>query len=141
MNAPVLTRLFYISEIQQPLSALDVQTILGTSQVRNRRADVTGMLVQTAGHFLQVLEGRGEVVEGLMARIAGDARHRAVRRVLQVNASRRLFADWWMALAICPELSPELTELHRVGTLSFDDAIALMVRIDGRRAANEAAWS
>lgn len=143
MNAPlsVLTRLFYVSEIVQPLSAVDVQVILGSSQIRNRRADITGMLVQTDGHFLQVLEGRAGEVRKLMNIIAGDPRHRCVRQVLEVDASQRLFADWSMGLARCPDMSPELGELHRMGTLDFGNAHALMARVNERRAAGDAAWS
>ena len=137
----MLIRLFYVSEIVQPLTAADVQVILGASQMKNRRADITGMLVQTADHFLQVIEGRAADVKKLMGRIARDARHRAVREVLEATSAKRLFPTWSKGLALCPTLSPELEELHRVGTLGFDEAISLMERANSRRTAGAAYWS
>jgi hypothetical protein len=87
-----LVRLFYVSEIPAPISAVDVQVILGASQIRNRRLDVTGMLAQSDDHFAQVLEGRREAVDEVMARISRDSRHAAVRILLEESITRRQFA-------------------------------------------------
>lgn len=58
----MLIRLYYVSEVSSQLTDVDVQVILGASQIKNRRLD-TGTLVQTNGHFLQIIEGREEAVE------------------------------------------------------------------------------
>ena len=87
-------RCFYVSEIATGVTDLDVQIILGVAQLNNRRLDVTGMLVQSDGHFAQVLEGRPEVVSGLLEKIRLDRRHRDVRVLLQEDVSRRQFANW-----------------------------------------------
>ena len=75
----MLTRVFYISEIADSVTDVDVQIILGVAQVNNRRLDVTGMLAQSDGHFAQLLEGRSDVMRTLLAKIARDPRHRAIR--------------------------------------------------------------
>lgn len=107
-----LVRLFYVSAILAPISAVDVQVILGASQIRNRRLDVTGMLAQSDGHFAQVLEGRREAVDAVMARISRDSRHGAVRVLLEESITRRQFAHWAMGLIRRDDLADELQRWH-----------------------------
>jgi len=111
----MLVRHFYVSEIAQGVSDLDVQVILGVAQVNNRRLDLTGMLAQSDGHFAQVLEGRAEAVAALMARIRRDARHRDVRMLLQETAERRQFANWAMGLVRRDDMSAAIAAAHGVG--------------------------
>lgn len=129
MSAVPLTRLFYVSEIVHPLSDVDVEIILGASQIKNRRGDITGMLVQSDEHFLQVLEGRAESVAALMRSILKDARHRDVREVLILETCRRHFARWAMGLARRPDMGAELSRLHRAGALARDEAMSLAERL------------
>jgi hypothetical protein len=59
----VLVRVFYLSAIGEPLADVEVQVILGASQIWNRRRDGTAMLAQSDGHFAQILEGRREAID------------------------------------------------------------------------------
>ncbi len=111
----MLTRVFYISEIVESVTDIDVQVILGVAQVNNRRLDVTGMLAQSDGHFAQVLEGRTDVMRTLLAKIAADRRHRAVRSLLQDSIERRQFARWSMGLVRRDDMAGEMRALHREG--------------------------
>jgi hypothetical protein len=111
----MLTRLFYISEIADSVTDVDVQVILGVAQVNNRRLDVTGMLAQSDGHFAQLLEGRSDVMRNLIAKIARDPRHRAMRLLLQDSIERRQFARWSMRLVRRDDMSEEMRLLHRDG--------------------------
>lgn len=108
-----LVRLFYVSEIVAPISAVDVQVILGASQIRNRRLDVTGVIAQSDGHFAQVLEGRREAVDEVMQRILRDPRHAAISVLLEEPIMRRLFEHWAMALTQRDDLADELRCWHR----------------------------
>ena len=108
-----LVRLFYVSEIVEPISAVDMRVILGASQIRNRRLDVTGMLAQSEGHFAQVLEGRREAVDDVMARVSRDSRHAALRVLLEESIDRRQFAHWAMELIRHDDLAEELRRWHR----------------------------
>lgn len=118
----MLVRHFYVSEIVEGVSELDVQVILGVAQVNNRRLDLTGMLAQSDGHFAQVLEGRADAVAALMARIRRDARHRDVRTLLQESAERRQFAHWAMGLVRRDDMRDAIADAHRTGCV--DDAHA-----------------
>jgi hypothetical protein len=123
-----LVRLFYVSEILAPISAVDVQVILGASQIRNRRLDVTGMLAQSDDHFAQVLEGRREAVDEVMARISRDSRHAAVRILLEESITRRQFAHWAMGLIRRDDLADELQHWHRDACTGGATAAHEMIR-------------
>lgn len=111
----MLTRIFYISEIVESVTDVDVQVILGVAQVNNRRLDVTGMLAQSDGHFAQVLEGRTDVMRTLVAKIAADPRHRAMRSLLQDAIERRQFARWSMGLVRRDDMAEQMRVAHRDG--------------------------
>lgn len=111
----MLTCVFYVSEVAEALTEVDVQVILGVAQVNNRRLDVTGMLAQSDGHFAQVLEGRAEVIAKLVARISQDRRHRAIRLVLQEPIRTRRFSRWAMGLVRRDDMADEMRVLHRDG--------------------------
>ncbi len=122
----MLVSVFYVSEITEDVSDLDVQVILGTAQINNRRLDVTGMLVQSDGHFVQLLEGREEAVDALMARIARDRRHRKIRVLLRETIVTRQFSRWAMALRRRDDVNEELLRLHRDGCESKQETLRLI---------------
>ena len=111
----MLTRVFYISEIADSVTEIDVQIILGVAQVNNRRLDVTGMLAQSDGHFAQLLEGRSDVMRTLVQKIAGDRRHRSVRLILQDSIQTRQFPRWSMGLVRRDDMAEEMKVMHRDG--------------------------
>ena len=108
----LLTRVFYVSEIAEGVTDLDVQIILSVAQVNNRRLDVTGMLAQSDGHFAQLLEGRSEVIAPLLAKITSDRRHRNVRLLLQDAIATRQFSRWSMGLVRRDDMADEMRQLH-----------------------------
>lgn len=114
----MLVRTFYVSEIASTCSAVDVKVILGQSQVRNRRLDVTGMLAKSDGHFCQVVEGRPEAVDQVMDRVRRDKRHTRLRVLLELPCGRRLFEGWSMGLVVRDDLAAEMTQLHEAGALA-----------------------
>ena len=111
----MLTRAFYISEIAESVTDTDVRMILGVAQVNNRRLDVTGMLARSDGHFAQVLEGRWDVMKDLLARIAADSRHRAMRVLLHDAIHTRQFVRWSMGLVQRDDMADEMAALHSDG--------------------------
>ena len=86
----VLVRVFHVSAIVEPLADVEVQVILGASQIWNRRRDITGMLARSDGHFAQVVEGRREAIDAL----------------LDEPVTRRKLAHWAMGLAQPKQLQP-----------------------------------
>ena len=111
----MLMSIFYVSEIAEDVSDVDIEIVLGVAQINNRRLDVTGMLAVGDGHFAQIIEGRIDVVSLLFERIQADKRHASVRVLSQEPIVTRRFARWSMRLANITDLSDELRVLHREG--------------------------
>ena len=70
--------------------------ILSISRRNNARDGLTGALVCRRDIYLQLLEGPEAKVEATFARISGDDRHLAVKRLASEPAKTRLFPDWAM---------------------------------------------
>jgi hypothetical protein len=75
-------RLFYRSRVTPEVSAnldLVVWEIINTSQDRNRKVGLTGLLVVVKDHFIQAREGDIDEVRTTYARISMDRRHQDLR--------------------------------------------------------------
>jgi hypothetical protein len=70
--------------------------ILSISRRNNMRDGLTGALVCRRDIYLQLLEGPEASVEATFARISGDDRHLAIKRLASEPAEARLFPDWAM---------------------------------------------
>ena len=94
-----LCQLIYISR-----SLLDGQiergltSIQATAARNNADVSVSGLLLYSGGHFLQILEGREGVVERLFQKISVDPRHTDVTRLICQRIDGRLFENWQMGL-------------------------------------------
>jgi len=115
----LLTRLIYASEATDALTPDSVQTIVTHARQANARRHLTGMLVFDHRAFLQVLEGRREVVSEVYGRIAADKRHRRLVLMDVLPVDERLFADWGMGFAAADALGREQF-LRFGGSDSFD---------------------
>ena len=73
-----------------------VNSVLATSSRNNPKDEITGVLVATETHFLQVLEGEYEVLNATFERIARDTRHDTVQLISFGQMEERQFADWAM---------------------------------------------
>jgi hypothetical protein len=73
-----------------------VNSILESSTRNNPENDITGALVATETHFLQVLEGEFEALNATFERIARDNRHDTLQLISFTEINERQFADWAM---------------------------------------------
>ena len=73
-----------------------VNSILASSSRNNPENDITGVLVATETHFLQILEGEFEALNATFERIARDTRHDTVQLISFTEIEERQFADWAM---------------------------------------------
>lgn len=89
-------RLIYRSRATAPVDEQLIQEITDVSIENNRRFGVTGILLATSSHFLQVLEGSIESVNGAFHNIARDSRHDEVILISYGRVPQREFADWTM---------------------------------------------
>lgn len=92
-----LEQLIYVSidtrEVTNPIRAAD---ILAEARRNNARDDITGVLTFTGGRFVQILEGRNERLEDLLARLAVDHRHRDLKILARRTITNRDFHGWDM---------------------------------------------
>ena len=73
-----------------------VNSILASSSRNNPDNEITGVLVATETHFLQLIEGEYELLNATFERIARDARHDTVQLISFNQTEKRQFADWAM---------------------------------------------
>jgi len=94
----MLTQLIYISRAVGPQTTTVTSQILETARAFNKSHNLTGVLCQGKGLYVQVLEGERSVVNSLYRRIAADSRHVDAEIVLFGEIKNRQFKDWSMAL-------------------------------------------
>ena len=90
-------RLLYVSTAVGPQTTTVSGSILKAARAFNADHDITGILCQGQGLFLQVLEGQRSAVNRLYARILADRRHKDVELLIYEEISERRFGQWAMA--------------------------------------------
>lgn len=99
-------RLIYKSRSNQPIDWESINELIGTSEDNNEEAGITGVLLATRTHFLQVLEGDFDEINRLYLRIARDKRHEEVQLISFGCVESRVFGGWSM---------------HAVGIFDFNE--------------------
>lgn len=89
-------RLIYKSESVDILDWEQIREILNHSEQNNEHAGITGTLLATEHHFLQVIEGKYEEVNKLFMTITHDKRHTNIQLISFDLIDCRLFAGWGM---------------------------------------------
>jgi hypothetical protein len=127
----MLRCLVYLSTARTLFSDRDLLELLTRSRTRNQEAGITGLLLYSSGNFIQLLEGEGDDVRALYARITQDPRHHNCIQLFDRPADQRLFPDWSMGFRPSEAMSAEeqaaisafLGEAN-AGTRHSDDAAA-----------------
>jgi len=88
--------LIYVSTTPAPMTRPAFDALLKQARSFNRTVGITGCLIYQDCCFIQMLEGKKEVVEALMEKVRLDPRHCGVRTVVEGPARRRNFVDWSM---------------------------------------------
>ena len=94
----MLVRLLYVSKPVGPITTYVTNSILEESIVNNKEADITGVLCQGSGLYMQVIEGQRSVISALFARIIADRRHNTVEILSIEEIKQRRYGQWSMAL-------------------------------------------
>jgi hypothetical protein len=89
-------RLIYKSHSAEPLDWETVQSILRESHANNELNGISGFLMASGSHFMQVIEGTFEDVNATYTRIARDPRHDQVVLLSFEVIDGRLFGEWGM---------------------------------------------
>jgi hypothetical protein len=106
-----IKQVLYISRSAPSVTELDVRKILFASQRNNRRHDITGCLLYSGRHFVQVLEGLPAALDLVLARIAADPRHDRVRVVAERETLTRRYPHWSMGILFKLDLADHVEAL------------------------------
>jgi hypothetical protein len=88
--------LVYASVSKQRWSDDELRKLLKSSRKRNEDKNITGMLLYLDPYFLQILEGKEEVVHKSFKKIKHDPRHHKVSVLYQKPIAERAFSSWTM---------------------------------------------
>lgn len=89
-------RLIYKSKSVEPLDWDIVRNISSQSEVTNEASAITGVLLASRTHFLQVVEGNFEAVNAVFRKICRDDRHTDLSIIAFSIIDARLFSGWGM---------------------------------------------
>ena len=89
-------RVIYKSRSRVALNWDIVTDILHSSEAYNESHGITGVLLASNTHFLQVLEGNYEDVNAAFMRIVRDERHTDIKLIGFSVIDARLFGGWGM---------------------------------------------
>ena len=93
-----LYQLVYVSDATQAMTAPSLEAMVARCRHNNDERNISGLLLHSRGHFIQLLEGHEPVLGNLFAKIKDDPRHHQVELLHFGPAQRRLFPKWRMGL-------------------------------------------
>ncbi|MCM8736976.1 BLUF domain-containing protein [Azospirillum sp. A1-3] len=92
-----MLQIVFRSQLTRLLSYTDIQKLCLASARNNRKAGVTGFMVECGGVFLEAIEGETREVDETFSRVRRDTRHDHMEIVCSENGlERRRFGAWSM---------------------------------------------
>lgn len=126
----MLIRLIYVSKAVDPQTLTLTDSILRQAHTWNTQNDITGVLCEGQGMFLQALEGERGKVTSLYARIFADPRHKDLELIHCESITERRYGQWSMARVSLSDVDPQT----KIDWPEFDPYSAsgqlVMTRID-----------
>ena len=119
-----LSQLVYVSDANMAMTESAVESIVKNCRRNNGERNITGLLIYSGGHFIQLLEGHEPVLANLFARISEDARHHNVEQLHFAVAATRLFPNWRMGLLNLDKINA----LDRSRLKTFVDGVTKLQR-------------
>ena len=108
----MLVRLLYVSQPVGPITTTMTTLILEKSDANNKKENITGVLCQGSGLWMQVLEGERSKVNLLYSKIMADRNHHNVQLLSMEEISQRRFDQWSMALVYLSKDDPMVQMAH-----------------------------
>ena len=124
----MLVRLLYVSQPVGPVTTTVTASILEKSNIYNKKENITGVLCQGSGLWMQVLEGERHQVNILYSRIMASRQHNNVELLLMDEIRERQFGQWSMVLVHLSKDDPMVQMAHPEFdpySASYKDALAL----------------
>jgi len=128
--ATMLIRLIYVSKAVEPQTGALTDSILRKAHAWNTQNDITGVLCQGQGLFLQVLEGERGKVTNLYARIHADPRHEDLELIHCESIIERRYGDWSMAHVRLSDVDPQTKIVWPEFDPYSPNGLLVMARID-----------
>ncbi|MEO8309743.1 MAG: BLUF domain-containing protein [Caldimonas sp.] len=126
----MLIRLIYVSKAVDPQNPALTDSILRKAYTWNSQNDITGVLCEGQGVFLQALEGERGKVTRLYARISADPRHQDLELIHCESITQRRYGEWSMARVGLSDVDPQT----KIAWPDFDpysaNGLLVMARID-----------
>lgn len=94
----MLTTIIYRSHLREDASLKALEDMVTAANIKNRRSDVTGILLFNGHHFFQLLEGPEEQVKEIYRCICNDPRHHNIVELMCDYAPARRFGNVGMEL-------------------------------------------
>ena len=91
-----MIHLIYMSAATKDFNEDDLLGLLKECRERNKKLDITGMLLFKDGAFLQVLEGSEKDVDEIYNSILNDDRNAGNYKIEKTTINDRNFPDWSM---------------------------------------------
>lgn len=88
--------LLYTSEASWEMTKEELVELLNQSRDKNRKLDVTGLLLYHKKEFMQLIEGEKEEILKLWETIQKDKRHFMAKAIYQGPIAGRGFSEWSM---------------------------------------------
>jgi hypothetical protein len=108
----MLVRLLYVSQPVGPITTTVTTSILEKSSIYNKVENITGVLCQGSGLWMQVLEGERHQVNVLYSRIMASRHHHHVELLSMEEIAHRQFGQWSMALVHLSKDDPMVQMAH-----------------------------
>ena len=108
----MLVRLLYVSQSVGPITTTVTTSVLEKSSANNKKLNITGVLCQGSGLWMQVLEGERAQVNILYDRIMADRHHKNVQLLSIEEIESRRFGQWSMALVYLSKDDPMVQMAH-----------------------------
>ncbi len=128
----MLVRLLYVSQPVGPVTTTVTTQILENSNIYNKRENITGVLCQGSGLYMQALEGERQQVNTLYSRIMASRHHNNIELLSMEEITQRQFDKWSMALVQLSKDDPMVQLAHPEFdpySASSKDALALLVEL------------
>jgi hypothetical protein len=103
----MLIRLIYVSKVVDSQSSQLSESILRKAHAWNTENDITGVLCEGQGVFLQALEGERGQVTRLYSRIFADPRHTDLELIHCESITERHYGEWSMAHVSLSDVDPQ----------------------------------
>ena len=108
----MLVRLLYVSQPVGPVTTTVTIQILEKSNIYNKKENITGVLCQGSGLYMQALEGERHQVNTLYSRIMASRHHNNIELLSMEEIIHRRFGQWSMALVQLSKVDPMVQMAH-----------------------------